>query len=483
MGPIAELEQPLTIISNREPYKSERSSKEERGWRLVRTTGGLVSALDAVMRRCRGQWISWAVHNAGHPSAASLAELPYRLEGVPVSSTEVRRYYRGFANSALWPLCHYCLSSCHYQLEDWKSYEAVNRRFARRVASADSSNHIVWVHDYHLCLVPALIRQELDPSPRIAYFHHIPFPCPDVFRTLPWHEEILRGLLGADVVGFHTRSYADNFLQACRRLENVRVDMPRSVVHVGGREVEVDAFPLGVDVGEIDRLARDEKVSRDARRIRDLLGTAKVILGVDRLDYTKGILERLTAFDRFLVLHPEQKRKVSLVQIAVPSRTKVPEYQSIKRRIDEAVGRINGRHGDKGWQPVHYSYRALPMARLVAHYLAADIALVTPIRDGMNLVAKEYCAARIGDDGVLILSEFAGAAECLAGGALIVNPYDCEQIARVLGEAMSFSAEEQGRRMRIMRARIKAYDIHAWLADILSRVLKARRNAGYGRPR
>lgn len=458
---------PLTIVSNREPYKVERS---EGRLQLVPTTGGLVSALDPVMRRSRGRWISWLpkTREASRlQNDLAKVELPYELDFVPVSDAEVRGYYRGFANRALWPLCHYTLDRCYFDREDWRHYETVNRRFADHAAAPGREEEHIWIHDYHLCLVPALVRQQLPHIPRISYFHHIPFPAPDVLRILPWYREILDGLLGADLVGFHTKSYAENFLLACRRLAGVEVNLEAGTIGTEGREVKVGAFPIGVDVNQFESVAREKAVIERSAQIRHEVGTERVILGVDRLDYSKGIPERLDALDMFLTEHPEQKGKLSFIQVAVPSRTSVPEYRSIKRRIDETVGRINGTHGASGWQPIHYRFDNLLKPELVAHYLAADVALVTPVRDGMNLVAKEYCAARVDEDGVLILSEFAGAAECLEGGALLINPRHYGQVVQALVRALDMPREQRRTRMRTMRAEVRRYDIQAWLDNFL----------------
>jgi trehalose 6-phosphate synthase len=454
---------PVTIVSNREPYQFERSPDGK--VRISKSVGGLVSALDRFMSSREGRWIAWApTHSPVEPSDSGV---PYDLEFVPVSKEEVRGYYKGVSNRALWPICHYFVDRGRYDPADWVHYRAVNRRFAETVVRG-GADQLVWVHDYHLCLAPAMVR-ELGSTQGIIYFHHIPFPAPEVFRVLPWREDLLRGLLGADLIGFHTRTYAENFLSTCRGLPDVEVDLDRSSVRFRDRTVRVDAFPIGVDVEAFERLAADARVLQEARRIREAVRCERIILGVDRLDYTKGILERLTAFDHFLTEYPQRRGRVTLVQFAVPSRTDVPEYRALKRQIEEAVGRINGKHGTEEWQPIYYAYRKLSTRRLVAHYLAADIVLVTPLRDGMNLVVKEYCATRIHDNGVVILSELTGAAECLGRDALIVNPYAHTEVAEALEHAVTMPGGEQRARMQKLRERIKRYDIYAWVEDILSR--------------
>jgi hypothetical protein len=288
-----------------------------------------------------------------------------------------------------------------------------------------------------------------------------------VFRILPWNREVLRGLLGADLVGFHVESYATNFLEACRGLPDVEVDLEARIVRAAGRATRVRAFPIGIDSQEFARLANDTEIRKQAKTIRRGIGVEKLMLGVDRLDYTKGIEQRLQAFDRLLEREPHLIGAVSLLQIAVPSRAAVPEYSAFKKRIDELVGRINGKHAQDGWQPIHCVYRTFSQRKLIAYYLAADVALVTPLRDGMNLIAKEFCAARVDCDGVLVLSEFAGAAECLAEKALVVNPFDLERFAETLSSALTMERQDRTERMRALRDIVSAYDIYDWLHDFL----------------
>ncbi len=457
----------LILVSNREPYS--RRELADGQVEFERTTGGLVTALDPVMRRCGGVWLAW--DPGGDPEEKHRFEVPdhgptFTLRQVPLTEEEVRRYYFGFANGAMWPLCHYFIDRCHFDDIEWNDYVAVNERFAEAVAQEAGEDDLIWVHDYHFCLLPEMIRARRGGGP-IAFFLHIPFPAEEVFRILPWRERVLEGLLGADLVGVHTRSYAIEFLGCCERLLGAEVDYQDSVVHWQGRRVKVAAFPIGIEVEEIERIAASPESKENASRIRESLATEKVVIGVDRLDYSKGIPERLAAFDRLLETHPEYRGRITFVQIAVPSRTDVEEYQQLKRTIDELVGRINGRYGDAGWQPVHYLYRALGRRDLVAHFLAADVAMVTPLRDGMNLVAKEYCAARIDEDGVLLLSEFTGAAEGLGDGAVLVNPFSVDGTARALKRALELPSEERSEGMRRMRRHVSETHIDAWLGEIL----------------
>lgn len=452
--------------------------RERSGRRVLeRTTGGLVSALVPAVEAASGTWFAW---NPG--GTLDLEELTrsikHELILIPISEDEVAGYYRGLSNGALWPLCHYAIDRCRFQKSDWEKYVAVNGRFAEGLANASPSDSLVWVHDYHLMLVPALLRARRTHRGTIAYFHHIPFPAPDVFRVLPWNREILRGLLGADLVGFHVETYATNFLEACRRLPDVDVDLDNRTIRSAGRTTRVGAFPIGIDSRDFSRLANDTEIRAQAKVIRRGIGVEKIMLGVDRLDYTKGIEQRMQAFDRLLERQPHLIGAVSLLQIAVPSRAAVPEYSAFKKRIDELVGRINGKHAQDGWQPIHCVYRSFSQRKLIAYYLAADVALVTPLRDGMNLIAKEFCASRADCDGVLVLSEFAGAAECMAEEALVVNPFDLERFAETIATALTMEREDRTERMRALRAIVNDYDIYDWMNDFVEHANGARDAVG-----
>jgi alpha,alpha-trehalose-phosphate synthase [UDP-forming] len=457
----------LVLVSNREPYVRKRGP-DGKGF-FERTTGGLVTALDPVMRRCGGVWLAW--DPGGDPKAQHRFEVPERgptftLRQVPLTSREVRRYYFGFANRALWPLCHYFIDRCHFDEAEWHDYVAVNERFADATAAECEPGDLIWVHDYHFCLLPKMIR-ERRPKGLIAYFLHIPFPADEVFHIIPWRAQILEGLLGADLVGMHTSRYVADFLACCERLLGARVDYEEGLVHWQGRRVKVAAFPIGIDVDEFERIAASPEVEKKVAKVQRGLRSEISVLGVDRLDYSKGIPQRLFALERFLERYPEYHGRFAFVQVAVPSRTRVDEYRNLKRSIDEMVGRINGRFSDSGWQPIRYLYRSLNRQDLVAHYRAADVAMITPLRDGMNLVAKEYCASRTDEGGILLLSEFTGAAEGLGEGALLVNPFSVEGTAEALHRAFEMPADERRRRMASMRAHVRKTDINIWLHDIL----------------
>ncbi len=450
-------DRPLVVVSNRLPFRAQR---EARGMTLTRSPGGLVSALEPVLEQRGGVWIGWTGATREETDAAGGLTLPpsprVSYRPVPLSGTEVAQYYGGFSNRTLWPLFHYFIDRTTIDSACWRTYERVNERFAE-AAAASPPGALVWVHDYQLLRVPYHLRR-LAPESRIALFLHIPFPATDVFRVLPWSRSLLQGMLACDLVGFQVPSYANHFMACAERLLGCEVDRAAGVVRFEGREVAVQAHPISIDVALIESLAKPLQAA--ARRP----GAERVveILGVDRLDYTKGIFERLLAVERLLDRHPGYRRRVRFTQVMVPSRERVAEYSELKRQLDETVGRINGRFSERGWSPVSYLVRVLPPEELVPLYRHSDIALVTPLRDGMNLVAKEYAAAQLEDDGVLILSEMAGAADELQE-ALLVNPFDIEAVAETLHRALSMSEDERRARMSALRDRIRSSDVHGWV--------------------
>jgi len=476
-------ERRLLLVSNREPYVRERTPE---GVRFERTTGGLVTALDPVMRGSGGVWVAWQPEGdlEREPRYQVPSEQPqFTLRQVPLTQREVTRYYHGFANRALWPLFHYFVGRCRFDADEWRAYQQINARFADVVAEEAAPGDLVWVHDYHFCLLPEMIRQRRGAAGGpLAFFLHIPFPTEEVFRVLPWRREVLAGLLGADLVGFHTDRYAGDFLGCCQRLLGADVDHQRRVVRWQGREVRVGAFPIGIDVAEFRQVATSPEVVERTARIREGLGGARLVLGVDRLDYSKGILERLHAIDSLLEARPDLRRRLVFLQVAVPSRTQVREYRELKREVDEMVGRVNGRHSTANWQPVRYLYRAVPREELVAYYRAADVCLVNPLRDGMNLVAMEFVACQEDGEGVLVLSELTGAAHTLGEGALLVNPFAIQQTAEALETALSMDVEERRQRMRKLFQRVTSCDVNAWLERILGAALRASGREGTDAP-
>lgn len=449
----------LIVVSNREPYSPVREGDGELHWKAA--VGGLTAALDPVLRERGGTWIAWG---DGEREIRSV-ELPpgeerYRLERLHLRESELQDYYYGFSNRALWPLSHYFLNRVRYLGRYWRAYQQVNRRFAEAVVRAYRPGDLIWVHDYQLCLVPRLVRETL-PEARIGFFWHIPWPSSEVFRTLPWDHEILEGILGADVVGVHVLEYARHFRSCCCIV--LGYDNDGHTVQTPERRVRVESFPIGVEAKAFAELACSSEVRRAAEELRQQVGTP-FLLGVDRLDYTKGIPERLEAFGEYLGRYPEAQGRVTLMQIAVPSREQVDAYRQLREQIERLVGRINGTYGQAGWTPVHYITRGLDRLELVAYYLAADVMLVTPLRDGLNLVAKEFAA--VSEQGVLILSEFAGAAAEMHE-ALLVNPYDHDGLVRAIGQALSMPLAERQQRLECLKARLHRFDLTTWAKAFL----------------
>jgi alpha,alpha-trehalose-phosphate synthase [UDP-forming] len=464
----------LVVVSNRLPYDIGRDITTAR-----RNVGGLVNALEPVFNRLGGSWIGWdGVSLATSRSVSEAIARPRTMRlpsggtlyGVPLSERELARHYHGLCNRALWPLLHDFPDKASFVSEDWDSYVEVNRRFASIAARHVEDGGRIWVHDYQLTLVPRFLR-ERGFGGRIDFFLHTPFPPTEIFRALPWRSEVLEGLLAADTVVFHTGRYRDNFIDAACSLGPGVVCTSRdagcATLTSGSRSTRVAAEPIGIDVEQFTALAKAPETAARARRIRASYGARAIVFGAERLDYTKGVLERLLAVERLLQLHPELAGTFVLVQVVVPSRNVVEEYRRMKREIDREVGRINGEFGVDGWQPVHYRYGALDRAELVAHYLAASVGLVTPLRDGMNLVAAEFAACRVDGGGVLILSEFAGIADTVEG-ALLVNPNDIEGLARTMHRALKMPPDERRERMSRLRPSVLANPAHVWAERCLA---------------
>ncbi len=445
------------IVANRLPV--DRVGEKE--WR--RSPGGLVTAIAPVMQRRDGAWLGWT-------GAAGEELKPFDDDGmhlipVPLSQREVELYYEGFSNATLWPLYHDVVATPVYSRVLWDAYRAVNERFARAAAEAAAPGAVVWVQDYQLQLVPAILRR-LRPDLKIGFFLHIPFPPVELFYQLPWRKEILEGLLGADLVGFQRPGGASNFVRLCRRL--LGLQNSRNEIHVDGRVVRAEAFPISVDFGELDQLARDPRIRLRAKEIRAELGDPEhLLLGVDRLDYTKGIGQRLKAFGELLADGAVKPGEAAFVQVATPTRERVAEYVKLRGDIELRVGRINGEHGILGTQPISYLHQSYRKDELAALYCAADVMVVTPLRDGMNLVAKEYVSCRHDMRGALVLSEFAGAADELRQ-AFMVNPYDIESLKRAMLAAMRATPHELARRMRSLRRRVASHDVDKWAGNFLA---------------
>ena len=440
----------------------------EGGVSVERSTGGLATGLSGPHRRLGGLWIGWPGPLDGLSDAdraaveRRLAE--ERLVPVPLSADEIARYYEGYSNGVLWPIFHYFLARLPPLVHDFDVYERVNERFADAVVERYQPGDLVWIHDYQLMLVPALVRERI-PDARIGFFLHIPFPSSEIFRLLPQRERILEGLLGADLVGFHAAPFVRHFASAALRILMTPTEVDR--IRWRGRPVRLGVFPMGIDAAQISALAGSPEVLERAKAHR-ADGDA-LLVGIDRLDYTKGITRRLAAFEALLRTRPALRGKVRLVQVAVPSRENVGAYRELRDEVEAMVGRIAGEFATASWSPVHYLHRGLSQAEVVSLYRAADAVLVTPLRDGMNLVAKEFVASRPDGDGVLVLSEFAGAAAELSE-ALLVNPYDVERTAATFERALTMPPEERHARMAVLRHRVMTYDVHWWANALISRL-------------
>lgn len=448
----------LVVVSNRGPYQLHEANGR---FRYEKTVGGLTTAVLPVLEKSGGVWVAWGEPGGRHPNAPGRP--PFNLHFVELTSDQVNGFYYGVSNGALWPLCHYFLGRVHYDHTEWQMYEQVNRRFAQVVMTEAGPDDVIWVHDFQLARVPFFVREER-PSARIAFFWHIPFPAPEMFRTLPWRRQFLESLLACDLLGFHIEEYVKNFAENVVELLGARVD--GNLIHYRGHSTCVMALPIGIDYDSVQRKARSPGTERRMQRLRESVSGQKLIFGVERMDYTKGILERLRGMEHLLNLRNDLRGKITLFQIVTPSREAVDAYRDKKREIDEIVGRINGKFSTDLWMPVHYLYRSFPPSRLVVYYRAADVALVTPLRDGLNLVAKEYVASRIHQDGVLILSEFAGVT-CQLPEALTVNPYDVEDMSQAIDRALEMPPAEQRQRMQAMQSRLKAENITWWMNEFL----------------
>ncbi|MFN8061081.1 MAG: bifunctional alpha,alpha-trehalose-phosphate synthase (UDP-forming)/trehalose-phosphatase [Vicinamibacterales bacterium] len=465
----------LLVVANRLPVSVKATGDAVS---LTRSGGGLVTGLKPRHDRGDGIWIGWPGECA-ELSQERRRDLDGELAAeryVPVhlTSEQIERYYHGFANRVLWPLFHYQVDRVPIDASDWDAYRSANERFADATWREYRSGNTIWVHDYQLMLVPGLLRERL-PDARIGFFLHIPFPSSEVFRVLPWRRQVLEGLLGADLIGFHTFAYMRHFVSSLLHVDGVEADVDR--VHLRGRDVRLGAFPMGIDTSAFESPDNVSGVNAELEAIRGELGERRLILGIDRLDYTKGIPRRLQAIERMLTRDPTLADKIRYVQLAVPSRGSVDSYQAFRGQVEAQVGRINGAFGSSRSVPVHYMYKSVPPHELVALYRAADVMLVTPLRDGMNLVAKEFVASRVDHDGVLVLSEFAGAADEL-DGALVVNPYDVDAVAHSLQHALSLSRTERRARMATLRRQVARRDVHHWAEHFTRQLTAARPVAG-----
>jgi trehalose 6-phosphate synthase len=455
----------MVVVANALPVRRAKD-RGKPGWET--SPGGLVSALKPIVGRSHGAWIGWTGTPGREPDPfvhEDITNIP-----VPISAAEARGSYQGVCNRTLWPLYHDAIRQPEYHRHWWVHYRTVNERFADAAARAVAPGGLVWVHDYHLHLVPAMLRK-LRADVRIGFFLHIPFPPEELFTRLPWRRQILEGTLGADVVGFQTKAGAHNFTRLAQRYAGAKGRGSR--LQFDGRSVQVNAFPISIDFEKYESAARHPAVINHAHQLRKNLGSGrKIILGVDRLDYTKGIDVRVKAFGDLLAKELQTINDTVFVQVAVPSRERIEEYQELRSTVEELVGQINGRFGEVGVAPVHYLRRNLPFEELIAMYRAADVMLVTPYCDGMNLVAKEYVATRFDNSGVLILSEFAGAAPELHH-AMLVNPHDVDGLTEAMHRGLNMPAKDAKKSMRAMRRVVKRHTVHDW-ANAFMKALRAK---------
>lgn len=470
-------EKRLILVSNAEPYVHRQEDSE-----IVceKQAGGLTSALDPLLQKTGGLWIAWGrggKYDFDVLDSEGKVRVPdedgYLLKRLKLTKDEVNGFYLGFSNRVLWPICHSMpersvISEYRSSEKYWEDYLKVNRKYANAALEEVEEGDFLWVHDYHLTLVPKMVKEEI-PGVNIATFWHIPWPPWEIFGILPWSEEIIEGLCGSDFIGFHTSRFRNNFL-SCVDMTGMEVDMEKGMIKKEGRNAKISTVPLGIDYDLYNGLGRKEKVREKTRYLREEINADKIIVSVDRLDYTKGIPERLRAFELFLEENPEFQRKVTLVQRIPPSRRSVSEYKSILDEIHRIEGEINGNLARANWTPIRSFHRFLPnLEELVPYYTAADVALVTSRMDGMNLVCKEYIASV--EDGVLILSNFAGAAEELKE-AIHVNPYDSQEVAAGIKKALTMEKSERERRLKKLKERVEEKDLDWWRNIFLQKWLE-----------
>jgi trehalose 6-phosphate synthase len=467
----------LINVSNRLPVEIKSRGGVAR---LNSSAGGLASALDSIWQQQHGLWIGWAgpvpLEEAAPLLQRAVKGRPYSYRAVPLSQQEVSKFYSGFANEIIWPLFHDMPSRCNFDPEYWEVYQRVNRKFAQTTAENASSKDLIWAHDYHLMLMGHYLR-ETGCTARTGFFLHIPFPAPDVFEKLPWRKSILRGLLEYHLIGFQTDRDRANFLNCVERVlpeAMAQREDSHHTVTLDHRRANVATFPISIAFEEFSNHAASRDVEEAATQLRRELNNNFIVLGVDRMDYTKGIPERLKAFRILLRRFPELRHRVTLLQVVVPSREDIREYKQLRREVELLVSQINGEFTEAGWVPIHYIHRNLARKHLLSYYRAADIALITSLKDGMNLVAKEFCAAQIDEQGVVVISEFAGAAAELRHGALVVNPNDLAGMAEAIHRACVMPVEEKRARMQLMREIVHKYNVHRWAESFLAALLATK---------
>lgn len=462
----------LIIISNRLPFIFEKKDDQIS---IKSGSGGLATALAPVLRNRGGIWIgsTGAIDVEEHEFTDLLKKTQHKqgflFSPVFLDKEDISLYYEGFSNEVIWPLFHDLQSQCHFVPEYWKAYERVNSKFADTVIKETKTDDFIWVHDYHLMLAGQELRNK-GIDQKIGFFLHIPFPPLDIFLKLPWRFQIINALLQYDLIGFQTMRDKRNFIHCVRTLiQDAHITHNKSmhVCKTNQREVRIGAFPISIDYHEFERVATSKEVAEDSKSLKKSAYNQTLVFSIDRLDYTKGILFRLEAIRRFLTDHPEFQKKIQFIQLVVPSREEIPKYHQLKEEINRLVGEINSQITHDGWVPIHHLYRSFDRRELIAHYRASNIVLITPVKDGMNLVAKEYIASNIEEDGVVILSEFAGASAQLNREAILVNPYDIIGVADAIHKAITMPTIERNKRMRKMRRDVKKYDIFWWVENFL----------------
>ena len=463
----------LVIVSNRLPVKIEGHPGK---WKVTHSSGGLVSALTPVLRDRGGIWIGWAgttevldLKTLREILGPASKQAGYRVYPVRLSQEDVNSFYSGFSNEVIWPLFHDLQTRCRFEPEYWKSYRKVNGDFAKAIKKHTRPEDYIWVHDYQMVPVARILKSS-DVQRNCVFFLHIPFPPPDIFLKLPWREEILKDFLEYSFVGFQTMRDRRNFTDCLKALlpdSKVTGRGPVATVTSEGRRVRVAAMPISIDYRSFRDTAKSAKATKILKELKSQVPWENIAIGVDRLDYTKGIPQRIRAFGEACRSFPELREKIALIQIVVPSREDVPAYQDLREEIEKLVSSVNGEFSTPGWIPIHYMHKSVSREELVAYYRLADIALVTPLKDGMNLVAKEYCACQVDDNGVLILSEFAGAAAQMHRSAILVNAYDIRGVAEAIHEAVNMPLEKRKSRMRRLRAGIRRQNVFWWVDNYL----------------
>ena len=466
----------LIIVSNRLPIVLSKDESNGNEWSLEPGSGGLVTALAPVLKNRGGLWIGWSGvtkekmgQGVGKLLQNEAKDYGYDLKPVTLTEEDLSKFYYGFSNEIIWPLFHDLQTRCNFSPEYWETYKKVNRNYADVIAKNAGNEDYIWVHDYQLMNVARELRRK-GLKNKMGFFMHIPFPAFDIFIKLPWRFKILKALLEYDLIGFQTVRDRRNFVECVRRLLKDTLVFGKGQILTcdsGDRKPRIGTFPISIDFNEFAKMAASEEVSETAWYLHEDIPSRHLILGVDRLDYTKGIPNKLEAFRTALLRYPEMQNKVTLIQIVVPSRADIPEYHDLKVEIERLVGEINGQFTNSGWVPIHYMFKSVCRRELLAYYRTCETALVTPLKDGMNLVAKEYCASSVDGTGALILSEFAGVAAQLQRNALLVNPYDIEEVAETIYKSFSMDKDERRLRMRRMRRSIKENNIFKWVDSFL----------------